>query len=153
MKIFQSSPIIALHKGHRSGFLRLSYEYVQDMFGHERKSIFNLQMFHLIVVFIWIDIICIKSPFDYKKTQISIKSKNLYIFSNIKVFHPKVCKQINENYKQISLLHKPASLKLLSRIILSQGVPSFRKRMQLWSVKTQTFSVTGMASMMFPGPV
>lgn len=140
MKIFQSSPIIALHKGHRSGFLRLSYEYVQDMFGHERKSIYNLQMLH-------------KISFWLQKTQISIKSKNLYIFSNIKVFHPKVCKQINENYKQISLLHKPASLKLLSRIILSQGVPSFRKRMQLWSVKTQTFSVTGMASMMFPGPV
>ena len=94
-----------------------------------------------------------KISFWLQKTQISIKSKNLYIFSNIKVFHPKVCKQINENYKQISLLHEPASLKLLSRIILSQGVPSFRKRMQLWSVKTQTFSVTGMASMMFPGPV
>ena len=50
------------------------------------------------------------------------------------------------------LAHIPASPTSSSRRMLSQGVPSLRKDIALWSVKRITRSDAGMANFMSPGP-
>ena len=59
---------------------------------------------------------------------------------------------VYEYFKKSTRLSLPASLAVLSNMMLSKGAPSQKKTMMLWSVKAYTLSAADIAKLNFPGP-